>query len=1337
MKFKKLLCSLLTVSTLSGTMLACSIPSSKDTEIQDSSNTTSVEFSDQSSTSSVAREPIAKRTSKFASSLFSSTYSFNNFNVNVVTGGKNIQISSSNLSLDMRSASLGLSGSINIKVGEIDETLSIYFDKSSGKIVIGYQSDFYTFTVDGTNEVLALINKFIPSVPETIPGLSEIYLAFTVLNGSSSYMNTLLKPSAVENEDGTITFELDLSSILNKVGISGKDFGKIILVADENNKLSSLSSSSVIDLTKIMNAINGSSSEESSTLSINATVEESSKDETLVKDIVSDENNLVNLNALDGTASSLSHLIDSKAFTTNFEINLNKSNVSSPINAKGVISADLNSSSTDWDRGTYYVSVESGEFFNNPINVTYIDQSIYIDAEPALKGKTTVSSLRSIYETLKEFANDETSKNAIDSIDKILSSDLFKSIFEDEETNTTEEESNETKQESTETENTSDVKKELVKDGLSNQYNSIKEKISYMETTESSINLGISSSLLNFAQETTIGLKLNLDHSEKKNKIKEIELTSIPVDATSTIDVKLGDLKSIEEGSITVNEEEYVDYSGLSTIASDLSKIIKNKQISVDYSLAIEGIPNFGDGSLALSGELRGDLNTNSLYLDANFEKNEKEHNINAYYQNETVYASYDSVFKNSITNTTSGKVYDVISQRLGIESVNLKDTETIVNDITTSLKEKIFDEDGSLNFDKIHEYFYTTKENDVAKFYLNSSLLGYELGTLEIIFNTTENKFEGITVSGIQYNDMSFSFSLKFKDYEEKLINVEEYPDVGDITQIATGVFDLYQKDLKQYGVSVQGSIVTDEGKEGSLTGKIKMDVDNNYYAGHIVADTDPDNTYSDYQYDLLFSYNDEEQKVDDDQDGIKEVGQLYAMYNNQLGIRVKDKSLKDVVEQIQNVPETNLLYDYISMGSMLGTMPVAEISSSGDYSKFLNDYIKQIKFSDGNIVVSINPSFLGLSGENDIDISINYSDNAIKSVEVNNALISGNTVSFKIELAEYDSVLTDSDKIDYTQSFIDFDNISTFTSIGINTTNNKSLVFSGTLDMNGQLLGFINAVAINDKVDFEFVAIQDEVDKQKIQLQTRIVLQSLDDGKVKTVTTYNILPNGDAIILNKNSNNQITALKATGEEIKKNIFYYFFALGLNLTDGDVSMWYPVILTNVEKSVAESSSTETKKGGFFNTGLYPEKIIKSATYDETNRNYTLGVDLSSIDTGSSAISLANDVNISVTHDENNNLDTLSLNKESIVSIASVVTLDATLKVSRDTTATEEELISAYNNNIAYYNNNIGENEGYFEITDKSFNKKWYLPYYSSTTYTNNGKWICKTSEEDINSITW
>jgi hypothetical protein len=173
--------------------------------------------------------------------------------------------------------------------------------------------------------------------------------------------------------------------------------------------------------------------------------------------------------------------------------------------------------------------------------------------------------------------------------------------------------------------------------------------------------------------------------------------------------------------------------------------------------------------------------------------------------------------------------------------------------------------------------------------------------------------------------------------------------------------------------------------------------------------------------------------------------------------------------------------------------------------------------------------------------------------------------------------------------------------------------------------------------------------------------------------------------------------------------------------------------VAQIEGAINSSATSEEKedKGGIMCTAIYPEKLIKTMAYNEGNKTFHLGVDLSSIDLGIAIISLGNDVSVDITHTDNSEnqgeLKSIAISGQ-VLEIIGIITIDLTLNASVISTSiefqdmmdkVEKKYFSTYSESDFYEISKV-------EQTYK--NKTWFIETGSKLAVSDNGKKITTSS---------
>lgn len=186
---------------------------------------------------------------------------------------------------------------------------------------------------------------------------------------------------------------------------------------------------------------------------------------------------------------------------------------------------------------------------------------------------------------------------------------------------------------------------------------------------------------------------------------------------------------------------------------------------------------------------------------------------------------------------------------------------------------------------------------------------------------------------------------------------------------------------------------------------------------------------------------------------------------------------------------------------------------------------------------------------------------------------------------------------------------------------------------------------------------------------------------------------------------------LLVTSKELTAHIGYYLIGLGMNFEDEESSLGalalHTYVVDQIEKAMSSSSSSdsstdieEKEKTGFMGTGLYLEKLIKGMTYAPSKDTFNLNLDLSSIDLGTTLVTLGNKINISVSHGINENTGKNELKHAGITgkvaTLAGLFSVNIDFQV--DQVAATDYYLENYSNAWNQYVDKGGKDNDYYEL---------------------------------------
>lgn len=1179
-----------------------------------------------------------------------------------------------------------MSGNLDVSYKGIDESFGLYV--SGDKATINYANNLYSIDYKTLTDAISILKEFpIPTVDGsslTLPSMDEI---------SEWGQNALGGITEEEGSNNTYVYTMDLDP-----------FGKIQFIADKDTlTLKGINTPSTLNLPindKIIHI--GVSADAEQDLKNSQTENVPNKD-------------INDLNGLTGILKTVKDIYNSKSFDSTITAKLSGGDLSKDIDASIRLSGNFNAD-------PYIAQVEtiSSNMLKGKALVTYSNGRTYVSVNDKIKGyidNTTIDGLMNV------FKKETDTQQLVDGLDSlggfIKGTDLEKIINGD-----------------------YSVYKNFLK-----SFNVLNNGSQYV--------LKISNKALGLdSNDSSFTLILNL--SEDKTGIESLSIKEFPVMGYKLdADIKLD--TTTAEKMIPVKESEYGNYNGVLPIVNQMYSLIGNKKATFEYNLSVSD--KSLNNPLNLFGKLSGDLtNFNStddlvntpIALTANTSINGKKHSIEARRLNNVSYVSFDNIFQEKVTDESAVNIYKAVMDNMNKIQPNKNVTdglnekvEKVMDTVSNTIK-GIFSFDNGLDLDKITEIF-AIDSIDTSDTKINisfdTSKLGYDIGNIKVTVDVANDAID-VAVTGLTFNDTTISLNLKTIDYvdpSESLdseFDPESYIQVNEFHNFINGLFDLVTSKEQKYGVSLNATLASTskDGYTSHLIGKEYLNFTNGSYKGNLIYDMD-DSTYDPY---IEFSYNDEALKGTDNE------GKLFASYGHKLTsldngayapikdeknpetlyIGMDNSKLDDVISTITGMDENNLLYEYFQkISTGMSSIPLQDIIKNKDYTQLLNDFIRKIVLTDTEVSVQINPYYIGLSDDikaESITVVAYYSETKITGLKIENAELGNNILNMDIDLIDYDPA--SANLIDFTShlnesSYIDFNNLPLMLELGLNTTegdkdNNgklsKTYTLSGSLNLDATITSVKDDVLVS-----VHIGAYNKGDPVSVSAYIRID----PDYKKGEYTEYYVRPKNEDCLIVKHESNQQRMLLVTAKELTAHIGYYLIGLGMNFEDeesnGGALALHTYVVDQIETAMSSSSSSdsstdteEKEKTGFMGTGLYLEKLIKGMTYKPSNDagdssgTFNLNLDLSSIDSGTTLVTLGNKINISVSHGINENTGKNELKHASIT--GEVAKLAGLFKINIDfevdqVTATDYYLAN-YSNAWNQYVSNGGKDNDYYEL---------------------------------------
>ena len=863
----------------------------------------------------------------------------------------------------------------------------------------------------------------------------------------------------------------------------------------------------------------------------------------------------------------------------------------------------------------------------------------------------------------------------------------------------------------------------------------------------------------------TLDFHKDVEHNE--NEIEQIKVENVPFKSENvSLCFKIDSFTPSFE---TIDEAEYQrTYDGILPAIKQLEPYLEKKQFGRDLSVErIEKGYTNEDGSYKtadFTGEARLDLTKeNKPQIGASLAiqgSGCKKHNLDVRYLDDTAYRTLDKARKQSITKTEASSVFDALSEGIAKLTKSDDNTQEALNKILDKFA-SIFSLSNGLDLDTLFRFVLVKEESDENQLVLelDPSIIDSSFqkgGTLTRKLD--ENGLTSISVLGLGYEDIVFNISLNRKDYVSikdrtyldgsASFNTNDFAGKGvnQFSFFITGLFDLLPGNEKQFSaalsLTVKDRINTDSYPLG-IDGNINFDYLNSQYAGELHIDRD-EHSY-DPSIDFYYSKNrvPYQNNIEDNL-----CVKYYHQDNKQtakdtsyLGALRGNKAVEDRTSQIQEIKKTNLFYAYLG--------PIVQIYnrirdkkdeientkgiSTPDIVSFLSllDGIDSVEITSGKIHIVLENSLLSSSSSGTSDVIRKYqttseSDWKITSIEFDSLMISseeqadGSSKETKkqitgslslsdqnVDFSQYANTFND----DFKGKSIDFNSLPIRTSLLLNTTDQSDFYLSGTLNVDLKIVG-IDSVSISADITAG-VHVEKGTDGNKANITGYILV---DSGGTKT--EYYIRPKTADCFIVKHYSNQTKVWLVTQKQRTAHIGYYLCAIGLNFEAEQNGIgalaWKSYLVDQIENSSGSSGSDDSSdKGGIGGTSIRPEKRVKSRTYTENEKKFSMVADLSSIDLGTSVISFSNTLPIDVTYDTDangvNKLMTLSINQKSVIKVlAGLATGD--IKFNAALNSTGFDFLSGLRKVESYYYGKTGNKNDYYVITSVSRKNKYKFP---------------------------
>lgn len=1102
------------------------------------------------------------------------------------TGNDDIYLNLSNLDVDLSGvlsgdmSALKLNGTLNVKYRDINEELSVYYD--TDMLYMDYAQKSFAFsapnTIAGLTGILSKLNINVPSLPDFGNlDMSEI------MSGALGILDTV-EERTTENGYAYILDCNDFISSLNlPIEIKG---AKLALYADSD-----------------YNFIGGATVDEGG-ININSSY-------SIKLDIggieVQDSSNYVGLSAeqkknytdltsrTTNIATTLATLMDKKNFSADFNVDVSlEDNSIQKQTFQGTLQADLSTIVKDVSKGEFEISLNhlnNGKQANS-VYATYKDNNIYVALNNLVKGKIASSTINGLIPTVANELHSENLADITTSLNEIIKGTDFE---------------------------------KLMNGDLSVYKNFIQD----FEATTSGFALSINAKAFGLGDYV---LKIVLD--DTTNDLSNGFLLSIENFQYNNIKLSFSlNVRPQESIHFRYTDEEFAsfkDYCGIISIFNTVSKLADERKLNTAYTFNLQDLAN--KTNYLASGEISADVSNLSLDSGNNYygdyrltlatNLNGYDHSLDFAYQNHDLYLQLDSFFKQKISDSEVGAIYDLLNKDKDGTSEAFDGMNTVINSIVNEIKE-------TYSLKILEDYFTLDKENvdkNILRLDINlplffeGSTLGENLSALSLYVNTDDDSITSLSCKGFKISNkyqLDFTMNLKdeFNDFRLSEEETKYYTEIDSASKVINGFLSL-PTDLKQFSVNLSGDIKykgeDDQEKDYlGLTGDAQVDLtekESPDVGGTLHLLQQPDSMYDkETDHEIIYGYS-----------GTHTDGMTLAKYtskdvgsndkNGTTSLIMNNSDIFSIYDRVTALKDnkTNLLYRYLkgyfdTTEKVVTGLPLMDAIKNKDYTILLNDYIKEVTIKDKTVTLKLASSILNSEDKSDnIDtIIVTFDDNyKISKAEID-GYYNDYLLHAEINLGDYDVNLkpvieyNDSNK----QDFIDVHGFDTLLNCFITTTDHHFFDLSGSLNLEVSLLG--NALHTNFTA---YVSILDSTVTAYLSFNKNN--NTVNDKNFYGVEFFveNEFVLSERTTTDKKKNKTVELIKLTPKEITDNIVYYLLSYILNIesmTGGYIAL--DQIFSAMTNSSNDSSVTITHNySSLIDKAIQEEKEDGSGTFDLT-----------------------------------------------------------------------------------------------------------------------------------------
>lgn len=476
---------------------------------------------------------------------------------------------------------------------------------------------------------------------------------------------------------------------------------------------------------------------------------------------------------------------------------------------------------------------------------------------------------------------------------------------------------------------------------------------------------------------------------------------------------------------------KYQNFAPVFTLVDCFYDLVKQDEIGADITLKLENknqeTSEYEERMVANLG-LDMDIKNKVFNIGANINENERNHNLNFAYLNQTIYADFHEVKVSLTAQTISGLIQYALKtissetiqglmDKLTASTENL-DLAGITQKVENMLK-KVNVNDGNLNV-----------ELDLSEFgfdYVTPVVLGVD-------FNN--NGVTRIYIEETKINNYGFSLDINFRSYVAPIIEVNEYQEITEALPILLGVVKLFDQTKFRLALDARIHDTADAtANDVTIDAGVQFELDPNRNS----------ETNKGYGYGEL-NIVDKKNYTHNIKADMKSVEEILFSYNDTLNGKFNIQTMKDLVDVIMDLIKNKDEDPHFQelFGALLDKLTNSPIMQAlkGDFGLLLNyDIISNLEITNDHLSMDINFEVFGME-DMSMHLAITYvvtdiedtGDCTLTGISISGLNIKGKEISADITLEEFDDSL-ESTRLDPSEEYLDFSDIKVLVELGLNT--------------------------------------------------------------------------------------------------------------------------------------------------------------------------------------------------------------------------------------------------------------------------------------------------------------